>query len=145
MAIKLVSKFSHSYYQSLKVLREIRIMKNLSSSGHTPKLYELIKGENEGELVIFFVMEFFDSDLTDLINLGSGSGLTDEHRILIVYNFLCAVNYVHSANVLHRDIKPGNILVNKDCSVAICDFGISRTGTSKNDVVESVESTGDAK
>jgi mitogen-activated protein kinase 1/3 len=45
----------------------------------------------------------------------------------VVYNLLCAVRYIHSANVLHRDLKPANILVNEDCSVKICDFGLARS------------------
>ena len=44
-----------------------------------------------------------------------------------MYNLLCAVKYLHSANVLHRDLKPANILVNEDCSVKICDFGLARS------------------
>ncbi|KAG8814112.1 Mitogen-activated protein kinase [Serendipita sp. 399] len=34
--------------------------------------------------------------------------------------------YIHSANVLHRDLKPGNILLNADCELKICDFGLAR-------------------
>jgi len=45
----------------------------------------------------------------------------------VVYNLICAVRYLHSANVLHRDLKPANILVNEDCSVKICDFGLARS------------------
>lgn len=45
----------------------------------------------------------------------------------MVYNLLCAVKYLHTANVLHRDLKPANILVNEDCSVKICDFGLARS------------------
>lgn len=44
-----------------------------------------------------------------------------------MYNLLCAVKYLHTANVLHRDLKPANILVNEDCSVKICDFGLARS------------------
>ncbi|KAL3919145.1 MAG: hypothetical protein SGPRY_005736, partial [Prymnesium sp.] len=33
---------------------------------------------------------------------------------------------VHSAKVLHRDLKPGNLLVNKNCDLKICDFGLAR-------------------
>ena len=46
---------------------------------------------------------------------------------MVVYNLICAVKYIHSANVLHRDLKPANILVNEDCSVKICDFGLARS------------------
>jgi serine/threonine protein kinase len=34
---------------------------------------------------------------------------------------------MHSAKVIHRDIKPANILINEDCSIKICDFGLSRS------------------
>jgi len=33
---------------------------------------------------------------------------------------------LHSAQVIHRDIKPGNILATENCEVALCDFGFSR-------------------
>lgn len=36
------------------------------------------------------------------------------------------MQYIHSANVLHRDLKPGNLLVNADCELKICDFGLAR-------------------
>ena len=37
------------------------------------------------------------------------------------------MTFLHEANVMHRDFKPGNILVDESCNVKICDFGISRT------------------
>jgi mitogen-activated protein kinase 1/3 len=83
--------------------------------------------DDNGDLVIFFVMEYIESDLADLIALGPESGLTEDHLTLLVYNLLCAMKFLHSANVLHRDIKPSNILVNANCDVKICDYGISRT------------------
>ena len=46
---------------------------------------------------------------------------------MIIYNLLCGVKYMHSAKVIHRDIKPANILINEDCTIKICDFGLSRS------------------
>ncbi len=40
---------------------------------------------------------------------------------------------MHSANIIHRDIKPGNFLINSSCSVKICDFGLARTMPKKDD------------
>ena len=39
---------------------------------------------------------------------------------------LCALNFIHSANIIHRDLKPDNILITNNCTVKICDFGLSR-------------------
>jgi serine/threonine protein kinase len=36
------------------------------------------------------------------------------------------MKYIHTANVIHRDLKPGNLLVNADCELKICDFGLAR-------------------
>ena len=40
---------------------------------------------------------------------------------------LRSMNFIHSANIIHRDIKPQNILINVDLKIVICDFGLSRT------------------
>ena len=39
------------------------------------------------------------------------------------------MKYLHESNVLHRDMKPANILVNEDCTVKLCDFGLARSIT----------------
>jgi serine/threonine protein kinase len=36
------------------------------------------------------------------------------------------MNFMHSLNIIHRDIKPANFLINEDCKVKICDFGLAR-------------------
>jgi len=44
-----------------------------------------------------------------------------------MYNLLVGLKFMHEAKIIHRDIKPGNILINADCSIKICDFGLSRS------------------
>ena len=56
----------------------------------------------------------------------SNQPLTPEHVEFFLYQILRGVKYIHSANVVHRDLKPPNILVNKDCELKICDFGLAR-------------------
>lgn len=52
--------------------------------------------------------------------------LTDEHIQYFIYQILRGILYIHSANVIHRDLKPNNILLNKNCDLKICDFGLAR-------------------
>jgi serine/threonine protein kinase len=84
------------------------------------------------------------ADLHQIIK--SGQALTNEHVQYFTYQILRGImhslglpvsqhsipyscvgmKYVHSASVIHRDLKPGNLLVNSDCELKICDFGLSR-------------------
>ena len=90
------------------------------------ELFDLIEPKNiETFDTLYVVLELAESDLKKVIK--SAIHLQLKHIQLVVYNLLCAVKYLHSANVLHRDLKPANILVNEDCSVKICDFGLARS------------------
>lgn len=68
--------------------------------------------------------ELMESDLAAIIR--SNQPLTDAHFQSFIYQVLCGLKYIHSANVLHRDLKPGNLLINADCELKICDFGLAR-------------------
>jgi len=56
----------------------------------------------------------------------SAQPLNDDHCQFFLYQTLRGVKYVHSAGVIHRDIKPRNLLVNVNCDLKICDFGLAR-------------------
>lgn len=60
---------------------------------------------------IFLVMNYVESDLHRLLNQVSNVKLEEGHVITILYNILCALNIMHSSNVVHRDLKPANILI----------------------------------
>ena len=70
-------------------------------------------------------MEFIDTDLDQLLK--HKIDFSEHHLIKIVYNSLCAMSFLHLANIIHRDVKPANILIMSDCNVKLCDFGLSRT------------------
>ena len=74
---------------------------------------------------ICLVMEFIDTDLDQLLK--HKIDFSEHHLIKIVYNSLCAISFLHLANVIHRDVKPANILISSDCNVKLCDFGLSRS------------------
>jgi mitogen-activated protein kinase 1/3 len=76
---------------------------------------------------VFIVMEHVDSDLKRVCSSSKNIEFNEDHVITILYNTLCAIQFLHSANIMHRDIKPANILVDVECQVKLCDFGLSRT------------------
>lgn len=63
---------------------------------------------------------------SNFYQIRSQQPLSDAHFQSFIYQTLCGLKYIHSANVLHRDLKPGNLLVNADCELKICDFGLAR-------------------
>lgn len=73
---------------------------------------------------IYVVSELMETDLSHIIK--SQQNLSDDHIQFFVYQILRGLKYIHSAGLLHRDLKPKNILVNSDCVIKICDFGLSR-------------------
>lgn len=72
-------------------------------------------------------MQYVESDIKKVLeSVKFGTVLTEEHIITILYNILCSFQFLHSANIMHRDIKPDNLLVNSKCEITITDFGLSR-------------------
>ncbi|KAL7977484.1 hypothetical protein Chor_009433, partial [Crotalus horridus] len=75
-------------------------------------------------VVCYVITELMQSDLHKVIV--SPQPLSSDHIKVFLYQILRGLKYLHSAGVLHRDIKPGNLLVNSNCVLKICDFGLAR-------------------
>lgn len=72
---------------------------------------------------INFVLPLALFDLKTLIDTG---GLTDHRKKYITYQILSAFSYLHNKDILHRDLKPQNVLVFDNDLIKITDFGLSR-------------------
>ncbi|RUS31248.1 hypothetical protein BC938DRAFT_478184 [Jimgerdemannia flammicorona] len=83
---------------------------------------DIVNCDNFNEIYLY--QELMEADLHQIIR--SGQALSDAHYQSFIYQICCGLKYIHSANVLHRDLKPGNLLVNADCDLKICDFGLAR-------------------
>ncbi len=79
---------------------------------------------------LYVVTDYMEQDLHDVIRLNKN--ITREYKQFFLYQILRGLKYIHSAGIIHRDIKPQNLLVNKDCDLKICDFGLA---TIKNEKI----------
>ncbi len=78
----------------------------------------------------YFVQEFVDgtplSELLEQRQERQRAALNTEELRRLAIGLLLAIEDVHSAGVVHRDVKPGNVIITPDGDVVLVDFGISR-------------------
>lgn len=106
-----------------RCLREIKLLQILKHEAVIAFIDILMPASPDFEEV-YLVTELMDGDLHTLIC--SEEPLSSDHIQFFIYQILGALLYMHSANVVHRDLKPLNVLVNKNCDVKLCDFGLAR-------------------
>lgn len=102
-------------------LREFRVSTRLTHP-NIVKIYDV--GSTDG--VLHYAMEYLDGDTLGA-HLAGGKVLAEPHFVYSVMSQLCeALEYAHSQNVLHRDVKPNNVVVLGDGTVKLLDFGLAR-------------------
>ena len=122
IAIKRIRPFANDEWDARHTLREIRLMKLLGRHPNVIALYDLSVFEEKSELYMY--MELMDCDLHRIIQ--SKQPLNDMHYKCFARQMLEGIKAMHKVGVFHRDLKPGNILVSKDCQLRITDFGLAR-------------------
>jgi len=103
-----------------ELLREPRLLASVSH----PNIVGIITAEKQDN-VFFIVMEYVPSETLE--NIIALKGAIELNRALDYSCQICnALDHAHSQNVIHRDLRPGNMLVTENDMLKVADFGTSR-------------------
>jgi len=135
VAIKvLADSLAHDPAIKERFLREARSMAALNDP-HIIQIYFI--GEDEGQT--FFVMEFVDGESLSSV-LKREHQLKPDQAAKVIYQTALGLATAHDRGVIHRDIKPGNIMLDSRGNVKIADFGIALSAA---DLTKKLTSTGE--
>ncbi|XP_061075367.1 cyclin-dependent kinase 2 isoform X2 [Conger conger] len=102
-------------------IREISLLKELSHP-NIVKLRDVIHTENK----LYLVFEFLHQDLKKFMDSSSVTGISLPLVKSYLFQLLQGLAFCHSHRVLHRDLKPQNLLINAQGEIKLADFGLAR-------------------
>lgn len=124
VAVKRILKCLDTHPMATRILRELKFLRLLRHENIIQVKDVLLPGELHKFNDTFVVFELMPTDLSRLLR--SNTVLKPEHVKYFMFQLLRGINFMHSAKVFHRDLKPNNILINSKCELRICDFGLAR-------------------
>ena len=121
-AIKIISR---EFYDDKEVIHELKSEADKHDSVNHPNVVRFYDVHLDGEIK-YFDMEYIDGgDLVDLKLSYPGKRVPEERVREIALQIADGMIAIHQKNIIHKDIKPQNILLTKDGTVKIADFGIA--------------------
>lgn len=128
VALKKIFDAFQNATDAQRTFREIMFLQEVNNHENIIRLLNVLKAENDRD--IYLIFEYMETDLHAVIRANI---LEDIHKQFIMYQLFKALKYMHSAELLHRDVKPSNLLLNSECQMKIADFGLARSLTSITD------------
>jgi Serine/threonine protein kinase len=110
--------------RNARTLDRFRTERQILAGLEHPNIARLIDGGTNSDGLPYLVMEYVDGVAIDVYCRQQQLSL--EERLRLVRDVCAAVEYAHQSLVVHRDLKPGNILVTSDGVAKLLDFGIAR-------------------
>ncbi|KAJ7345973.1 hypothetical protein JRQ81_001923 [Phrynocephalus forsythii] len=134
VALKFIPKVGRSQKELKNLQREIEIMRGL----HHPNIVQMLDSfETDKEVVV--VTDYAEGELFQILE--DDGNLPEEQVQAIASQLVSALYYLHSHRILHRDMKPQNILLGKGGVVKLCDFGFARAMSIHTMVLTSIKGT----
>jgi len=120
-AFKRMANMMRDHAKSRQCLRELQFATTLCHPNIVTHHRIHCQSRQSG---VYLQMEAMSTSLAER-SVSSEACLGDEQVRYLIYQLLCSVNYLHSGGILHRDIKPQNLLVNDDNTLKLCDMGLA--------------------
>ncbi|KAL5103791.1 Serine/threonine-protein kinase MARK2 [Taenia crassiceps] len=121
VAVKVIDKGKLNHASLNKLFREVNVMKQLNHP-NIVKLYEVIESDRH----VYLVMEFAaNGELFEY--LVSNGRMREKDARIKFRQIVSAVQYCHQKNIVHRDLKAENLLLDADYNIKLADFGFSNT------------------
>ncbi|KAG2425278.1 hypothetical protein HXX76_013860 [Chlamydomonas incerta] len=124
VAIKKIQNVFDNVADAHRILREITLLRVLRHPDIVEIKHIMLPSDPNTFKDLYVCFELMESDLHTVI--GANDDLTADHHKVFLFQLLRGLNFMHSNGVLHRDLKPKNILANSNCKLKICDFGLAR-------------------
>ncbi|XP_078508805.1 serine/threonine-protein kinase 36 isoform X2 [Lissotriton helveticus] len=134
VALKFIPKVGRLEKELKNLVREIDIMRGLR---HPNIIRMLDSFETDKEVVV--VTDYAEGELFQILE--DDGSLPEEQVQDIACQLVSALYYLHSHRILHRDMKPQNILLGKGGVVKLCDFGFARSMSIHTLVLTSIKGT----
>lgn len=134
VAMKFITKHGKSEKDIRNLRQEIKILRTLN---HENIILMFDAFETDREFCV--VTEYAQGELFDILQ--DDQKLTEATVQQVAKQLVRALHYLHSNRIIHRDMKPQNVLIGSKGRIKLCDFGFARAMSNNTIVLTSIKGT----